>query len=242
MLPLTADDEEDAGGRSLGAVRIRFLTDIFQCLLDHAAEAQFVIVEDPAHPDQFVQFKRNHSIIYGEVGSREWSRPEERRPLAAQARARLAALGFTHGGPEHNYVCDELAQSAPYLAQLYLQLYEAAYELPAPEAPRIATDVTQARLVAAGRTRAPSRSKGGPGANRHKQLRTAPVRASAGLRMRVERALRSNFAEIAATTDDLTAVRTAVEAAGSWDALPAWAQEWITKAERGPLWVTLPSS
>lgn len=30
-----------------------------------------------------------------------------------------------------------------------------------------------------------------------------------------------------------------VEHAGSWDALPEWAQDWIRKAEEGPLWVVL---
>jgi len=33
--------------------------------------------------------------------------------------------------------------------------------------------------------------------------------------------------------------RAAVEAAGGFDELPAWAQDWIRKAEQGPLQVRL---
>ena len=76
---------------------------------------------------------------------------------------------------------------------------------------------------------------------RHDALRFAPIHAPAGLKMRVERALGSNFAEIGANEEDLEAVRQAVELAGSWESLPEWAKAWIQKAEEGPLWVVIPA-
>ena len=100
----------------------RLVTHLMQCFLDSALETQFVVLENADVGDEFVQFKLNHRILYGEVGSREWAAPEDRRPLDTARRALLAALGFTHGGPERNYICDNLAQSAPYLADLYLRL------------------------------------------------------------------------------------------------------------------------
>jgi hypothetical protein len=47
------------------------------------------------------------------------------------------------------------------------------------------------------------------------------------------------FAEIGSTTEELEALRCEVEQAGSFEALPGWAQHWIRKAEEGPLWVVL---
>jgi hypothetical protein len=76
-------------------------------------------------------------------------------------------------------------------------------------------------------------------ARRHTELRRSPVNASPGLKFRVERALRGNFAEIGSTSEELEALRREVEEAGSWEALPEWAQDWIRKAEEGPLWVVL---
>jgi hypothetical protein len=98
-----------------------------QCFLDCALDTQFVILENADVVDEFVQFKLNQKIVYGEVGSREWDVVERRRPLDAEARELLATLGFTHGGPERNYICDNLAQSAPYLADLVSRLNIAAY-------------------------------------------------------------------------------------------------------------------
>ena len=37
--------------------------------------------------------------------------------------------------------------------------------------------------------------------------------------------------------EELEALRREVEDAGSWEDVPAWAQNWIRKAEEGPLWV-----
>jgi len=102
--------------------RWSLLTRLLQGFLDSARESQVVILENGDAVDEYIQFKRNHTILYGEVGSREWDVADKRRPLDAAARERLAGLGFTHGGPERNYVCDDLAQSAPYLADRFLRL------------------------------------------------------------------------------------------------------------------------
>ena len=217
----------------------RLVTHLMQCFLDSALETQFVVLENAAVGDEFVQFKLNHRILYGEVGSREWAAPEDRRPLNADARALLEALGFTHGGPERNYICDNLAQSAPYLSDLYLRLAMAAYGS-LPESLSILSNVEAVRDLAGPLARQPKFSwpAGDPG--RHETLRTTPVMTSSpGLKFRVERALRSNFAEIGASTEELEALRNEVAAAGSFDALPEWAQDWIRKAEEGPLWVVL---
>ncbi len=217
----------------------RAVTQLMQCFLDSALETQFVILENVDVGDEFVQFKLNHRILYGEVGSREWAAPDERRPLDADAQARLAALGFTHGGPERNFICDNLAQSAAYLADLYLRLAVAAYGA-VPERLSVRSNVDAVRRLAGPLARMPGFSWPAADPGRHELLRTTPVTSSSsGLKFRAERALRSNFAEIGSTSEELEALRHEVEAAGSFDALPEWAQDWIRKAEEGPLWVVL---
>ncbi len=216
----------------------RRLVNTFQAFLDHALERQFVIIGNAEAEDEFVQFKRNHRILYGEVGSREWGVADRRRPLDADSRTALAACGFTHGGVERNYICDNLAQSAPYLFDLFLKSHRAAYGS-APQHVRVVSNVP-AVMVASGElasTRVPTPAvSAGHG---YEEVRTAAIVASPGLRFRVERAMRSNFAEIASSVEELTAVRRAVEEAGSWEALPEWVRDWIRKAEEGPLWVVI---
>jgi hypothetical protein len=216
----------------------RFLTNLMQCFLDCALESQFVIIENADAVDEFVQFKTNHKVLYGEVGSREWDIIEHRRPLDPEARELLATIGFTHGGPERNYICDDLAQSAPYLADLVIRLNVAAYGS-VPVAMKVKSDVVAVRALAGPLANLPKPSPYAWQRSHHKELRTAPVKASPGLKFRVERALRSNFAEIGSTTEELDALLREVENATSFEALPAWAQDWIRKAEEGPLWVVL---
>jgi hypothetical protein len=216
----------------------RFVTNLMQCFLDCALESQFVILENADAVDEFVQFKRNQKILYGEVGSREWDVVEKRRPLDAEAQQLLAGLGFTHGGPERNYICDNLAQSAPYLADLVIRLYVASYGS-VPTNLSVKSDVTAVRVVAGPLAHVPKPSPYAWQRTLHKELRTTPVKASPGLKFRAERALRSNFAEIGSTTEELDTLRHDVEKAGSFEALPEWAQDWIRKAEEGPLWVLL---
>ena len=216
----------------------RTVTQLMQRFLDCAIESQFVILENSDAEDEFVQFKLNQCILYGEVGSREWAVVEKRRPLDASAREALASLGFTHGGPERNYICDNLAQSAPYLSDLALRLNVAAFGR-VPTNLIVISDVDAVRVLAGPLAQVPKPSAYVWQRSLHKELRSTPVNASPGLKFRVERALRSNFAEIGSTTEELVALRGAVENAGSWDALPPWAQDWIRKAEEGPLWVVL---
>jgi hypothetical protein len=216
----------------------RYVTRLMQCFLDCALESQFVIIENADVVDEFVQFKLNQRILYGEVGSREWAAVEQRRPLEPAAREALAGLGFTHGGPERNYICDNLAQSAPYLADLCLRLFVGAYAV-LPENLLVKSDVIAVRMLAGPYASKPGASGYQWDARRHEYLRTAPITASPGLKFRVERALRSNFAEIGSTAEELEALRRDVENAWAWDAVPEWAQDWIRKAEEGPLWVEL---
>jgi hypothetical protein len=216
----------------------RFVANLMQCFLDCALESQFVILEDADAGDEFVQFKMNHRILYGEVGSREWDVAELRRPLEPEARALLATLGFTHGGPERNYICDNLAQSAPYLADLIIRLSVAAYGT-VPANVKVKSDVVAVRALAGPLAHVPKPTPYSWQWSHHKELRSTPVKASPGLKFRVERALRSNFAEIGSTTEELEALRLEVEKASSFEALPEWAQDWIRKAEEGPLWVVL---
>jgi hypothetical protein len=216
----------------------RFVTDVMQCFLDCALESQFVVFENADEVDEFVQFKLNQRILYGEVGSREWDVVEKRRSLAPEARELLAGLGFTHGGPERNYICDNLAQSAPYVADLYLRLHVAAYAS-LPTNLSVMSDVESVRALAGPLASTPKPSPYAWQRSRHEELRSTPVTASPGLKFRFERALRSNFAEIGSTTEELEALRRDVEEAGSFEALPEWAQDWIRKAEEGPLWVEL---
>jgi hypothetical protein len=216
----------------------RFVTNLMQCFLDCALESQFVIIESADAVDEFVQFKRNQKVLYGEVGSREWDVVEQRRPLDPEARELLATLGFTHGGPERNYICDDLAQSAPYLSDLILRLFGAAYRS-VPISLIVKSDVAAVRAISGPLAHEPKPSAYIWQQNQHKALRSTPIKASPGLKFRVERALRSNFAEIGSTTEELEAVRQAVEKAGSFEGLPEWVQDWIRKAEEGPLWVIL---
>jgi hypothetical protein len=217
-----------------------FLVEMLQAFLARAEERQVIIVEDTADGDQYVQFKRNNGLIYGEVGSREWTAAgREDRPLDEHAKARLAALRFTSGGRGHNYGCDDLAQSAPYLAELSLRLFEASYGVPMPIAVLIKSNVDSVQTAAGHRSSPLTDLPALSGENRHSTLQTNPVRTTPALRLRIERALRSNLAEVGTTTEELAAIRTAVEGATSWEALPVSVKEWVVKAEEGPLWVSL---
>jgi hypothetical protein len=222
--------------------RNRGLVDCLQLFLDHAGDSQFIVVEDPAHHDRYVQFKRRNGAVYGEVGSREWSSdPSQDQPIAGESRARLAALGFTGGRRRHNYGRDELAQSAPYLGELTLELFEAAYGGPPPVSLSLKSNVPALEgLVELIEPTTWSRAATSSGTHDDNPW-TAPVKASAGVRLRVERALRSNLSVIGTTSEELVEIRAAVEAAQTWEHLPGWVRAWIEKAEEGPLWVPLRS-
>lgn len=209
-----------------------------QRFLDSATDRQFLVVIDGHEGDQFVQFQRRNGILYGEVGSREWtSDVDSGRRIDDDATARLAAFGFTGGGPKHNFGRDRLAQSAPYLAELTLELFEAAYGTP--HYWRSRSSATS-RSLSAWPHRRPRRSPRPPPPYWTEDLRVAPVKAAEELRDRVAGALQSNLSIIWTTGDEVVAIRNAVEAAGTWDRLPDWVRHWIEKAEQAPLWVTLP--
>lgn len=78
--------------------------------------------------DEYVQFYLHDHLFHGEVGSREWGSPG--RPLPAGAVERLAALGFLQTDANPNYVRDGLPPDPEALAQLTLDLFRAAYDVP----------------------------------------------------------------------------------------------------------------
>ena len=221
--------------------RRRVITGVLQAFLDNAPDQGFLILGDPERPDEFLQFKRSAGIIYGEVGSRQWDAPERRRPLSPDAEATLAREGFTHGGVEKNHCRDELAQSAPYLAELVDRLVAAAYGRDFVDAPQVSSDVepvcAAARRLGA-RVRPPSPSRPFDRELHYRRL-WEPLRTTPGLAARAGRALRSNFFDQQLDTEDVLGFRAAVEAASGFDELPTWAQDWIRKAEQGPLQVRL---
>lgn len=59
----------------------RWVTRLMQRFLECALESQFIILEHGDAGDDFIQVKRNHRILYGEVGSREW---DVDRPIASR--------------------------------------------------------------------------------------------------------------------------------------------------------------
>ena len=231
----TPDDRERAPSRR------RVITGVLQAFLDDAPDQGFLILSDPDRPNEYVQFKRSAGMIYGEVGSRQWDAPERRRPLSPDAEAALAREGFTHGGVEKNYCCDELAQSAPYLAELVDRLVAAAYGRVVVDAPQVSTDVTG--VCAATRSLGARVRPPGPAQPFDRELHYRrlwePLRTTPGLAARAGRALRSNFFDQQLDTEDVLRFRAAVEAAARFHELPAWAQDWIRKAEQGPFQVRL---
>jgi hypothetical protein len=218
----------------------RLTTAVLQSFLDHAADQGFVIFSNPAAPDEYIQFKRSGGVVYGEAGSRQWDVPASRRALSAGAEAALAAEGFTHGGLERNYACDDLAQSAPYLAELVDRLFAVAYGS-AVDRPVVTSDIDAVRATTeqmGGRVGSLGPSQRFDRELHYRRLQE-PLRTGPGLAVRAGRALRGNFFDQLLDSEDVIRFRAAVEAVQTFDELPPWAQDWIRKAEEGPLRVRL---
>jgi hypothetical protein len=107
------------------AERREFFKGVLDTFLSHSKEKGYVVFEVSGHPNEYVQFQLHSGRVYGEVGSRQWSEPEE--PLPAAAVDALALLAFTGGGPEKNYSKDGLPSSAAELAEVANRLFKAAY-------------------------------------------------------------------------------------------------------------------
>ncbi len=212
----------------------------FRVFLSSANEEDFLILLDPGHDNQFVQYKLRNRVIYGEVSSRQWSSGDADKPLTDGAEFALMRLGFTHGGRAKNYCQDNLPADPLYLARLTDQLFTTAYEMPAPVRPNLVS--TTPALV----TWAQQRGQFAPaGAPTHPPGTTCPcgydhndeppLETSPGLAARAFRAMQSNFMRMQLDCEDRLRFRAAVEAVTRFEDLPDWAQDYILKAEEGPL-------
>ncbi|MGI8608005.1 MAG: TY-Chap domain-containing protein [Candidatus Dormibacteria bacterium] len=211
----------------------------FAVFLANAMEEDFIVFENPVKTNEFVQFKLHNGVVYGEVSSRQWGASvNDHEPLSDAAEFALIRLGFTHGGRAKNYCMDDLPASAKYLATLTARLFETAFETPAPVRPDIRTTDWHVARWAERRGQltpigSPKPQVSCPCGYRHRD--EPPLETSPGLAARVLRALRSNFMEIQLDCEDRQRLRRAVEAVGRFEDLPDWAQDWILKAEDGPL-------
>ncbi len=106
-------------------------TGLYQSLLtaflSHARERGYIVLGVLGQADEYVQFMVHGDLVWGEVGSRQWSEPE--RPLLEPAVEALGRLGFTGGGPERNFAREGLPRSAAKLARLTDTLLRTAYDL-----------------------------------------------------------------------------------------------------------------
>lgn len=213
----------------------------FRVFLSAASEDDFIIFEDPDEDSQFVQFKISNGVIYGEVGSRQWQGDGDGRPLSDAGEPALMRMGFTHGGRAKNYCQNNLPADATYLARLTEKLFTTAYELPAPSRPTIRTTDPELATWADRRGQLllltpPSEPRRDVCPCGYDHDQEPPLETSAGLAARALRALRSNFMRIQLDCEDRIRFRVAVEAVKSFEELPDWAQDYVLKAEEGPLW------
>lgn len=163
--------------------------------------------------------------------------------IASSTSAEFALMreGFTHGGQSHNYCRDDLPADATYLARLTDELFTTAYDVESPRRPAIRTTNSTAAVWADRRGQLlllnpPSKPRRDvcPCGYEHKD--EPPLETSPGLAARALRALRSNFMSIHVDCEDRQHFRIAVEGVRTFDKLPDWAQDYILKAEEGPLW------
>ncbi len=101
------------------------LTSILGCLLLETAGRPFVGFSTREDPAQYVQLLCHDGTVYAEVSSRMWEEPW--RPLGVREVRRLRRLGFSGGGPRHNFARDGLPRDPRWLARLVRCLFRAAY-------------------------------------------------------------------------------------------------------------------
>lgn len=217
-----------------------YLERLLTTFLRAARERDWVILIDPEDGSQFVQFMATNGTIYAELSSRQWG--AERRVLGDSNELALFRLGFTHGGPGKNYALDGLTHDASYLADLARKAFLAGYGRPIPETPLVKTEVDAVADVVA--------SAAGTLIPLALDLREArgfhcplceeddPFEGGvtgAGLRRRVLRAVQQNFVRIQLDCEDHVVLVDAVRGARTFDELPEQVQDWIVKAEDGPL-------
>ena len=101
------------------------LTSILGCLLLESTGRPFVGFSTREDPAQYVQLLCHDGTVYAEVSSRMWEEPW--RPLGVREVRRLRRLGFSGGGPRHNFARDGLPRDPRWLARLVRCLFRAAY-------------------------------------------------------------------------------------------------------------------
>jgi hypothetical protein len=215
----------------------RSLTHILQCFLDCAIESQLVILESGAAADEFVQFKLHHRILYGEVGSRMGCR--RGAPTAQCRRPRIARRPRLHPWRSRAQLhlrqprAERAVSGGPVSKAALRGIWNAARE---PVGPQRCPGGANARRTVGAHAEGfhvRSRRPASRGVAHHAGQGVA--RAEVPRRTRVAQQLRRDRV----TSEELDALRREVEEAGSWEALPGWTQDWIRKAEEGPLWVVL---
>ncbi|MHB8394211.1 MAG: TY-Chap domain-containing protein, partial [Candidatus Dormibacteria bacterium] len=105
--------------------RLTVLEAILAALLREVGERAWVLFENAAAADEYVQIMNHHGSLYGEVSSREWQEPL--RPLTQETVVSLRDLGFTGGATERNFRRDGLPPDPARLALLVDSLFVAAY-------------------------------------------------------------------------------------------------------------------
>jgi hypothetical protein len=107
-------------------------------LLREGENHDWIVFENAAAKDEYVQIMLHDGHLYGEVSSREWEEPV--RPLDEVAISMLAHLGFTGGGPRRNFSRDSLSAHPASTAQLVNRLFASAYGPTAPSGIRITSN------------------------------------------------------------------------------------------------------
>lgn len=110
--------------------RLWLLDRAFEELMREPVDRDYLILEDPAAPEHYVQFLLDEvdSTFWAEVGSREWNCKCGNRPLPPESVRELADLGFVGGGVCKNYSKEGVTGLSPIeLAVLAEQLFVVAY-------------------------------------------------------------------------------------------------------------------
>lgn len=221
-----------------------YVEQLLRDFVEAAEDKDFIILIDPQDPGQFVQFMRRQETIYGEVSSRQWGPPGTDRPISYASEFGLMRLGFTHGGKAKNYAADGLSGDGRFLANIAKQTFATAYGQSLPEVPRVASTVSavESRAMAVGGptevVKPGSRGPRGwpcPICDRRDPFVGVRHRTGPGLLNRARRAARSNFVRVQLDCEDQVVFVDAVCESRTFDELPEQVQDWIIKAEEGPL-------
>jgi hypothetical protein len=223
-----------------------YLERVLTEFVDAAENKDFIIVIDPEDPAQFVQFLRRRGTIYAEVSSRRWGPPSSDRPLSDSNELSLMRLGFTHGGRAKNYAMDGVTADGLFMADLARRGFKTAYGQTLTEVPKIASTVSSVESLVSlmdGPADAVNPSGHGPRAwpcpicDRRDPFIGRRYLTGPALLNRARRAATGNFVRVQLDCEEHVVMVDAVSRTRSFDGLPEQVQDWILKAEDGPLFV-----